>query len=265
MSAARVVARLTGEVVVLQDDNRTPGLPDIRIEYVGRPVAYVEVATDIDERYAKMWAMTARGEQDRYEPRLSRAWQVSLSGVSDRQRRRRERELVSLLESMEHVDEVYERVTDLRLLPTGNSSTVTTLLRLGVVQIGSRRLRDDETEGHVRYIPIGTSGPLEPDWPTFLAWLGSFLSSPSREDVRGKLYKTGAEERHVFIGASYSSPGEVFFALTTDHVGVLPSEPPILPSEITHVWVWNAQSLDRCLVWFPDRGWLDAQLNWATD
>jgi hypothetical protein len=52
MAAARVVARLTGERVVLQDDNTRPGMPDLRIEFTDRSPAFVEVVTDIDREYS---------------------------------------------------------------------------------------------------------------------------------------------------------------------------------------------------------------------
>jgi hypothetical protein len=38
-AAARVIARLTGERVITQDDNSSPGIADIRIEYEERPAA----------------------------------------------------------------------------------------------------------------------------------------------------------------------------------------------------------------------------------
>jgi len=41
--AARVVARLTGETVTLQDDNSVDGMPDLRIDYGDGRVAYGEV------------------------------------------------------------------------------------------------------------------------------------------------------------------------------------------------------------------------------
>lgn len=65
------------------------------------------------------------------------------------------------------------------------------------------------------------------------------------------------------LGVSYSSPGEVFFALAIDE-RTLPSEAPALPAEITHLWLMNPSG-DRCIAWFPDRGWFDVARNWATD
>ena len=59
-AAARVVARLTGEPVALQDDGSQSSMPDIRIDYRDRPAAFVEVWTDVDPNYAAMYATLRR-------------------------------------------------------------------------------------------------------------------------------------------------------------------------------------------------------------
>lgn len=97
-----------------------------------------------------------------------------------------------------------------------------------------------------------------------LNWITQTLASPRLTDVRAKLARTNAYERHAFVGVTFTSPGEVFFALSVNEQ-TLPSEPPALPREITHLWLMNAPSLDRCLAWFPDRGWFDTMHHWATD
>ncbi len=76
--------------------------------------------------------------------------------------------------------------------------------------------------------------------------------------------RTGAAERHIFIGITFTSPEQVYFGLTLGEQG-LPALAPTLPREITHLWLWNIEGGDRCVVWFPDRGWLDAMNNWATE
>ena len=49
-NAAHVVARVTGERVILQDDGSQMRMPDIRIEHASGDVAYIEVWTDTDQR-----------------------------------------------------------------------------------------------------------------------------------------------------------------------------------------------------------------------
>ena len=67
-SAARVVARLTGERVVLQDDGSRAGMADIRIEYADRSPGYVEVWTDIEPGYAATCMSSVRARSARMAP-----------------------------------------------------------------------------------------------------------------------------------------------------------------------------------------------------
>src|SRR5262245_46209017 len=77
-AAARVVARLTGERVVIQDDNRVRGMADIRIEYSSGDIGYVEVVADVDEPYAEMTQLVFR-DQTIHAPELGRVWYVTVS------------------------------------------------------------------------------------------------------------------------------------------------------------------------------------------
>jgi hypothetical protein len=112
--------------------------------------------------------------------------------------------------------------------------------------------------------PVGVRGSVALMWDPFLDWIKTFLASEKTADVRKKLAATGALERHAFIGASFTSPGDAYFALRRDGWPELPPGDPILPPEITHLWVWSTPGHSRCLAWFPGRGWLDVQDHWAT-
>ena len=111
--------------------------------------------------------------------------------------------------------------------------------------------------------PDGMVRPSGETWGPVLEWIRETLASSRLADVRKKLAATGAEERHRFLGTTYTCPGVVFFALTRDEQ-TLPEAAPILPPEITHLWLMNAEADDRCLVSFPNRGWVDAGRRWAT-
>lgn len=95
-------------------------------------------------------------------------------------------------------------------------------------------------------------------------WIETFLMSGPAADNRGKLKATHAPERHIFVGASFTSPGDAFFALDKRGRPGFPPTDPVLPPEITHVWIWAIMPFARCLAWFPDRGWLDVMNHWAT-
>jgi hypothetical protein len=84
--AARVVARLTGAYVELQDDNNRPAMPDVRIEYHDGSTAYVEVVTDIDQAYASTYREIGRRQWLLDGSLLGRRWWVRLTGQASLKR-----------------------------------------------------------------------------------------------------------------------------------------------------------------------------------
>lgn len=260
-TAGRVIARLTGQSVILQDDGSQEMMPDIRIEYAGRPPGFVEVVTDIDSNYAQSWSvlMKWQGQLPFVKPgsTLRRAWQVTLSGATHPANV--DAEIEELLAGLERAGEVFERVAPLHVLQSNPHPSMRRLLELGVVMLGS----GPSDPGEIRLIPAGIHGSAIHTWEPVLGWLEQTLASPRLADVRTKLAKTNADERHVFIGVSYTSPSDVFFGLTMDN-RTLPAVAPRLPPEITHLWMGHVPSIDRCIAWFPDRGWLDPMLHWRT-
>jgi hypothetical protein len=140
---------------------------------------------------------------------------------------------------------------------------VAALRALGVAEIGSRPLVDDEAAViHLRTASIlGSSVVL---WSELLDWIRNFLRAPETADVRAKLANSGAEERHAFVAASHSSPWAVYHLLNREMSGDLPTEPPDLPAEVTHLWLLAVPPTGRCLTWWPDRGWFDPRHGWAT-
>jgi hypothetical protein len=234
-------------------------MPDISIEYADRPPGYVEVWTDIDSEYAETWSLLMKRQRQlpnvTMARRLHRDWQVTIGAAH---LGRLEAEMEDLLARLEAAGEVFERVAPLHVLQSNPNLSVRRLLELGVVMLGSRPW----DMGIISLLPSGIHGPAIHTWEPVLPWIEQTLSG--LPDVRKKLAMTHAEERHVFLGATFTSPPSVFFGLTTD-VQTLPTESPKVPSEITHLWMMNARSGDRCIAWFPDRGWFDPARCWATD
>ncbi len=264
-AAARVVARLTGEQVTLQDDGSRDGMVDIRVDYADRPSGYVEVWTEIEPGYAathsRLMGPSRQLPHELLMTALRRDWFVTVSGASDL--RRLEAEIEDLVGSLETSGLTFETVADLRVLNTHPDPNVNRLVALGVVMLSSRPATMPD-HGAVRLSPPGIEGPVHIRWEPVLDWIANTLVSPQLNDVRSKLARTGADERHAFLGISFSSPGDVYFALSMEEHS-LPREPPKLPDEITHLWLMQAPPLGRCLAWFPDRGWLDVMWHWATD
>ncbi|WP_447925124.1 hypothetical protein [Georgenia muralis] len=84
------------------------------------------------------------------------------------------------------------------------------------------------------------------------AWVTAVLAD--QDDVPTKLKRIQADERHVFIWATWTSSLPVQFELE-DRGQPVPDTAPDLPDGVTHVWVAGTTSSAGCLVWFPDRGW----------
>jgi hypothetical protein len=257
--AGRIIARSTGERVILQDDNSAASMADIRIAYEDRPAAYVEVVVDIDRQYAAM-ANIVRGPMEIPAPGLGRVWWVTLS--SSAHIRSLTRDLLPTLTRMQLAGEVFDFVSSSQDLKNHKHPDVKALGEQGVTQLGSRDVRGEET-GRILIYAEGAAGPAMHDWAAFNEWLSQYLRHPERGDVCKKLYATDAPERHVFVGLALSTPWLAYHTLMTEY-NTLPSEPPVVPPEITHVWAADYMCR-RCIAWFPEKGWFDPATCWATD
>jgi hypothetical protein len=261
----RVVARFTGEPVYLQDDGSRDGMVDIKIAYSDRQAAYLEVTSNLEPGYAAIWSELMKGgqiPQITTMANLRRKWSITLSGASHQHWRPLHAELPVLLANLEANGMTFQRVATVETLKATQDSSVIRLLKFGVVQLCSAP--SEAGQGAAAEYPAGISGPTARSWPTFLDWVSETLASAKLANKRDKLIKTGAPERHIFIGITYTSPEEVFFGLTVGEQG-LPTAAPTLPPEITHLWLWNIEGGDRCITWSPDQGWSDVMSHWATD
>ena len=241
--AARVIARLTGERVVIQDDGSKPAMPDIRVNYVNKPPSYAEVVVDIEPSYAAMAAQIWKP----FNPLPAvMTWKVHVTGRANlKQLQRRLPEILGDLQRPLELQAEQE------------------LASMGVTVLGPWPPGPNRPSG-IHLAPTGISGSAVLMWDPLMEWIKTFLESDRAADVRKKLAATAATERHAFIGASFTSPGDAYFALRREGRPELPTSDPILPPEITHLWVWAIQGHPRCLAWFPDKGWLDVMDHWAT-
>ena len=247
--------------MILQDDGSRVRMPDIRIDYRDQLPAYVEVWTDMDRQYAAMYSRLMKPENqlplELIDPALSRVWWVTVSGAAIVDGL--QWEIGEILERLERAGVTFEQVGE---LTSSQNPDVIWLRQRGVVRVSSRACKPGEP-GTIRFLPAGISGPPEISWQRVAEWLNQTLSSERLDDVRSKLVATGAAERHLFLGVTYSSSSDAFFALD-EYDQSLPDEPPNLPHEITHLWLMHAISVGRCIAWFPERGWFEPSGHWAT-
>jgi hypothetical protein len=102
-------------------------------------------------------------------------------------------------------------------------------------------------------------------WEPFHDWLDDHLAADTAH-MRGnreKLAAAGDDERHAVVGVTMGSSWAAFHALHYD-ANTLPPEPPKLPAEFTHLWLIGVEASDRVLAWYPDLGWFEPHMHWAT-
>lgn len=261
LTAANVIWRFTGEHVVIQDDGSSDAMPDIRINYSDGRVGFVEVWKDLDGPYAAMARELAKFEYRLPAAGLGRVWFLEVSSAF--RMSTADRDVPELLRALTAEGNTFNTVGTAEALRQHSSAHVQRALKLGIVSLSSRPATASEPEA-VYLGPQGIYGPADVTWEPFLEWIEQTLSSadPHMAGNRRKLAAARSDESHAFLGPTYSSPWAVFHALTY-WSNTLPPAPPTLPREITHVWLLNAQTPDRCLAWLPDRGWIDPSRHWA--
>ena len=101
-----------------------------------------------------------------------------------------------------------------------------------------------------------TGGIVADTGDALAAWVGDFLEGHERQDVRHKLLRSGADERHAFlILPGFAEVGFGVIDLLMRDDAPLPEAEPALPVEVTHVWVVSTWSSGHGMRWAPDQGW----------
>jgi hypothetical protein len=279
--AARVIARLTGARVLLQDDNSKDAIPDIRLEYDSGTIGVGEVTVDIDGQYAAMTSglMKDPNRSGQRIPRpvlvpdSGRTWFVGVSGAFRLQCV--DGELPELLVGLEKIGQVFEQYVDFDQFVAAGDDRTGKLVDLGVVRICSRVQTAEDREqygGGVALLhPEGASGYVEDAIEDFGSDLNALLRGPKMKSKVDKLNRANADERHLFLGTSYSSPWSIHYMLSS-YAQVIPDQAPELPAGVTHLWLMDAQWPGVCLLWssfdqwlqLPGRTWLDTRYHWAT-
>jgi len=247
-----------GERVLLIDDGSADSMPDIRIEYGNGRVGLVEVVLDMDPASAASYAAVREREFKINGSGLTRFWFVWLE--PEAKLRSLDKKLKPILARLEAdawpLNERIE-VADVSRASPEVRRGAGLLANLGVHAASC--LIGPAPE--IQLVPSGMGGAQE-EWTAFQSELDRILHSDKLSDVRRKLVNADGVERHVFLGATFSSSWSINYWLL-DSETELPSSPPRLPDELTHLWVWGTP-LGRVLGWFPDRGWFDPSTDWAT-
>lgn len=251
--AAATIAATLGVPVEQHDDGRRPGMHDLNIVGPAGTHAAVEVTTAADADSIELWRLVNGSGQRWIVPTLRGGWMLHLEPTA------RAKRLLSHLPAF-----LLELETE------------------GVAEIGRRGRH--EAPGSVEYrarhfgITVGDQSPTDFPGSIYLTierpsertggivdntgravslWVPRFLLDAHQRDVLAKLARSGVPERHAFIivPAFSTAPFGVIDMLWRGQEDVVPQDAPVLPPEVTHIWLMSLWTIGSGLRWSPGRGW----------
>ena len=249
-AALSMIALALDTPVIQNDDGTAEGMHDLAICYPDGAWGAVEVTSAADGDSIAVWNLL-NGRDRWIDSRLAGGWSVVLSPLAPR--RLLKREIPALLQELETSGRTY-----LRPSCTQNAVGVEAHgLKLGILYAfqggtdfpGSIYPTVDQGEER-------SGGCVDERSSDAVAgWVGPFLSDNKHSDVLAKLARSGADERHAFLivpGMSTVDFSVNYALIRTDPV--LPTFAPVLPVEVTNVWVVSTSKNGCGLRWSPD-GW----------
>lgn len=252
--ALNTIAATLGLRVEQYDDGSRPGMHDLNIFAADRVVAAVEVTAAADPDSIQLWKLV-NGRDERWTvPSLRGGWMLQLKPTA--RAKRLLKDLPALLEELEG-----EEITEIprqRRRHEGAESIEARARALGIIS-GNQSSTDFPGSIYltIERSPERTGGLVESTGSAVPGWVRDFLLNPRQSDVLGKLERSDAPERHVFIlvpGFS-TAPFGVVDMLWQDARSTVPTTRPHLPEQVTHVWLMSFWTVGSGLRWSPDSGW----------
>lgn len=238
------------DVTVQQhDDGSQPRMHDLDILYSDRATGAVEVTAAADATTIEFWNIVNGGGRWVVED-IQGGWNLTVNPAA--RARRLQRELPDLLRQLEALE-----VREIR--PRRHPDHPLDILAR---DLGVRHAAQHGTSfpGSI-YITVDlpaerTGGFVGDNGDALALWIGPFLHHRDVQDVRSKLADSGAEERHAFLffPGFTSAPFSVSDLLMRDGAP-LPTVPPSLPDEVTHLWAVSGWATGDGFRWSPDEGW----------
>ncbi|MEK6310999.1 MAG: hypothetical protein V4737_10955 [Curtobacterium sp.] len=276
--ARSIVAEHLDVLVARNDDGSAPSQPDGMILLTDGTEAALEVITDNDVPFRRLWDALERSGHRIELPAGAQAWHVSLHHRAQMKTLRRV--LPDALASLPTEPfRGMETPADSWLAGEDHVDVLDMLSAIGVATLMP-------IENGTGYVAVTTHGWS--NWENvvpFIPWVQQTLER--EHDVASKLLKAGTTQRHAFIWATSGSPFAVLAELAMgdedehdaaglpdgflDELGAAESEAaparaslpdPELPDGITHLWVGSRRSNKSALYWSPDGGW--EQTAWRT-
>jgi hypothetical protein len=240
-----------GVPVVQHDDGSRPSMYDLRVEYGDGRTAAAEVTCELDPSVRELGKLLTARPGVWTVPGLRGGWLVGL--LPSARAKRLFAELPGLLVSLEAAG---VRGLDLMFDQDTDDPHVHAAHRLGVVGL-EQHPTDHPGSVYPMILMTGSRGGglLVHAADATAEWIGPYIAE-ERADVLAKLARSDASERHAFVViAGLSEPSFAVFDPLVRMDVELPSCPPDLPDEVTHVWVTTTWEGGRGLAWSPSDGW----------
>jgi hypothetical protein len=246
-----MMSEVLGVAVSQHDDGSRPGMHDLDILHPDRPHGAAEVTAAADGECLALWRLMNGNDERWIVPELDGGWLVSLDPAARAKSVRKE--LPGLLLELER-----SRTSCLSRRSRFDRHDLASVADgLGVV---SAEQSGTDFPGSIYItldLPAERSGGMVAITGEPLAqWISSFLKDGGRRDVRQKLARSGADERHAFVvmPGFTTAPFIVSDLLMRDGAS-LPVEYPELPGEVTDVWAVSTWSSGAGFRWSPQAGW----------
>jgi len=240
--AQKILCRELGCSVELHDDGSQPGMYDLRVGEIDAPKIAVECVGAVDQTATETWNVgQARG------PILINSktdWLVSIirgARIKDISHR-----IGEILQNCEYRNLVDYIPVDWSL-KRFDADLFESFSKLGVTSFHGFR---PDGQGKVYLSMDGGGGLINSSGDGIAEWVAEFLNSEDRRDVRQKLSKSNAAEKHVFVPiVPGGAPWEVESYFLSSMCGKL--SVPELPNPVDSIWLI---SNGKGLVW-RHNGW----------
>ena len=209
----------------------------------------VEVTSAADPESIPLWKLV-NTRQRWTEPRLAGGWFVTL--LPSTRGKPLRAQLPPLLADLERVG-----ITEVRDQVGTQHPIATQLSQLGVVHARQGATAHKGSIYATIELPAEKSGGRVADTGDALAsWLSDWIVEPDQADNLQKLARSGAPERHLFVifPGFTTAPFSVVDLLLRNEAP-LPTVPPTLPPEVTHVWAMSTWDSGDGFRWSPAEGW----------
>lgn len=250
--ARRMIQGTLARPVRQHDDGSAPGMHDLDIVLADGSLAAVEVTAAADGEAIALWNLVNGRDERWIETGLRGGWFVELDPTA--RARAVLRDLPRLLGDLESRGigqlDVSHRRHDL-------SDLEREAQRLRVNRAGQGATEFPGSIYPTIDLPLErTGGAVPTTGDPLAAWLSEFLAADARSDVRAKLTRSAAAQRHAFVIVPGFTPAPFpVVDLLMRAAPPLPTAPPALPPEVTHLWVASTWARAAGVRWSPEGGW----------